>query len=275
MQTIKELLEGARLGKPTVFEVTDILDGETKMGNRLEITLKEDSKPAPIRAESQARAHRFHDVPGFVAYLRKYATKQTVVLGCQPQSIMYAVVDEEAEKGRETVVMQPMVHPLWTPWRQSIGREMDLDAFLQILRANRRSVAKPDARELILALSQIEAKTEITLHVGKGRKCLNGLLIKSEIQGTKHEEVVELPDALTLKVPLFIGRPAAEVEVDVSIQADQASHQIHVLLSSGDMARAELAEFEDMLAECREELADTSIVFALGEAAYRPWQYQP
>lgn len=278
MQTIKELLEGARLGKPTAFEVTDILDGETKTGKRLEITLKEDPKPEPRREESPARAHKLNDIAGLVAYLDKYATKDTVVMASQGENTIYAVLDETVKTGREVVMVLPIVHPLWAPWRNANGRQMDIDAFLMVLRSNRRTVVKPDARDLILALSQIEAKTEITLHKGKGKNCLNGLLVKTAIQGTKHEEVVELPESLTLRVPLFVGRPAVEVEVDVTITAaaEQSTiakqSTIHVLLTT-DVARLEIEEFERMLDDCANALASKKIVFALGSANYQPWRY--
>jgi len=273
VQTIKELLEGARIGKPTSFEVVDILNGDgNPAGKRLEITLKEDPKPEPRRAESSARAHRLNDVAGLVAYLDKYATTNTVVMACQAQNTIYAVLDETVKTGREVVTVQPIVHPLWAPWRNTNGRQMDIDVFLMLLRSNRRTVVKPDARDLILALSQIEAKTEITLHKGKGKKCLNGLLVKTEIQGTKHEEVVELPESLTLRAPLFVGRPAVEVEVDVTITADAEHSTIHVLLTT-DVARLEIEEFDRMLDDCADALASKKIVFALGAANYTPWQY--
>lgn len=274
MQTLKELLEGARIGKPTAFEVVDILDGETKLGNRLEITLKEDPKPEPRRAESLARAHKLNDVAGLVAYLDRYATGNTVVMACQAQNTIYVVIDETVKTGREVVTVQPIIHPLWAPWRTANGHQMDVDAFLMLLRSHRRTVVAPDSRDLILALSQIEAKTEITLHKGKGKKCLNGLLVRTEIQGTKHEEVVELPETLTLRVPLFVSRKAVDVEVDVTITADPEHSSIHVLLTT-DVARLEIEEFDRMLADCADALKTKKIVFALGAASYTPWHYLP
>lgn len=271
---IKELLENARPGMTTAFEVVDVMtEGGKKAGQRLEIHLNHDPKEDPKRAESQRRAHVFHDVPGFVSYLKNYGTTETVVLANVEQKTITATLNEESANGREVVKLVPMVHPMWAPWRKLLDQRMKLDDFVMHVRRHRRSVREPDARELILALSQITARTEIQAHHGKGKKCLNGLLVKTEIQGQRHEEIVELPDALMLGVPLFLGRDVRVVELDINVNApDRPDAPITVEISSGDILAAEFEEFSAMVKELDTQFKEGT--FALGSMDYEEWEYQ-
>jgi hypothetical protein len=142
--------------------------------------------------------------------------------------------------------------------------------FVSLLRNQRRSVIEPNPRELLLALCQLETRTEIEAHHGTGKKCLNGLLVRTSIQGTKQEEIVELPDSLLLRLPIYVARPAIEVSIDLSIETTGA-HEVVVSLASGDIETAKWTAFEQIFEELRGLLKKGT--FALGDPLTRPWSY--
>jgi hypothetical protein len=254
------------VGAPTVFSVLD--DVETG-GKLLKVELL---NAPPVREESPPAAHSFHDVPGFSEYLKTYGTKALVIWADVPSGRIKACLNEKAETGRELVEFMPVSHPLFAPWAAAIGKRSKLEDFIKLLRENRRSVSEPDARELILGLSQLTATTEIKVHKGQGNKCLNGLLVRSTIQGVVKDEIVELPDSLTLHVPLYLGRAAIDFKIDLLIEADQQGNVL-VGLSSGDLLEAVFNTFVDMTGELKGLLKGAG-TFTMGRPAYGAWAYQ-
>jgi hypothetical protein len=262
------------VGKATAFEVVDELGADGKAtGKRLVIEERQllpEAPRAPVRAESAPRAHTFFDVPGFADYLQEYGTDNLVVFADPVAGQIDAVLDESALKGMERVIFRPLVHPFWTPWAEIMGKALPVCAFVEFLRNNRRAVAAPDARELILSLSQITATSKVTLHRGSATKALNGMLVETEIQGERDKQAVELPDGLSLLVPLYVGTDETRVEVDIILRAHD--DDVLVALSTGDLLAARVRIFAELIEGLRSRLEGKG-TFTLGRPDWQRWTY--
>ncbi len=229
----------------------------------------------PERRESPRRAHLFHDVEGFAAYLLKYKTENTVVLADVPNQAIAAVLDERAEKGFETVVLRPATHPLFAPWEGLLEDSasdsddpMTVDKFAEFVMTNRRSVVMPDARELVLTLSQVKASKKVTIDRGRGNKCINGVVVETTLQGQSKNEFIDLPDALTLNVPIFVRTSPRQIEIDLLAVAGDSN--VYMRAVSADVETAKVEAFEEMLAECRRI---EGVVVGTGAPLTREWDY--
>ena len=274
MSTVDELLEKIEVGKRTVFDLTKGADGAQKVIVEQRQLLAEEPR-APKKAESKRRAHTFHDLPGFKAYLKKYGGKDTVLFADVNKSSVSAVLDEQSLDGKELVSFEPQLHPRWAPWEALLGQELEVNDFIDFVRMHRRTIVKPDGRELALALSQIKASTEITLHKGKGKKSLNGLLVKTEIQGVRDEQTVELPEELLLDTPIFVASGSKKVLVDLIIETEAEGQGLVAKLSSGDLLEFKVRAFEEMLEQLAELSSDKDkpMTVTFGRAGEAPWDY--
>lgn len=269
--TLKELLEKVRVGKPTAFSLVDDLAGDgTIQGKRLVVEILDQRAEPPRRHESPARAHEFSDVKGFADYLLKYGNDDLVILADVAGERITAILDESSKQGREMVYFKALEHPFWRPWANVIGHIITLDAFISHLRNYRGSVVEPDARELLMAMSQIETRTEIKVHRGTGKKCLNGMLVKTTIQGSVREEIVELPDYLELELPIYVTRPAMRIKLDLNIQASKEG-DVAVSMSCGDLVQAKFQAFSQILDEVRGLIGKGT--FSFGKCNYLDWKY--
>jgi hypothetical protein len=230
----------------------------------------------PERSESPRRNHVFHDVEGFAAYLTKYKTENTVVLANVPAMSIVAVLDEKAEKGFETLTLNPVLHPLFAPWADLLEKSasdsedpLAVDQFAEFVMTNRRSVVSPDAKDLVMTLSHVKASRKITIDRGRGKKCLNGVMIETNIQGQAGSEFVELPDSLTLNVPIFVRTSPRQIEIDMLTVASESN--VFMRAVSADVEQAKVEAFEEMLAECRK--IDAGIVVGTGCPQTREWDY--
>lgn len=243
---LKDLLEQIGKDKATAIELVEELSEGGKVGaKRLVIEQRSVQPPQPldpIRAESPARAHDFHAAGAFVDYLQRYGSKRTVVLIDLTACVVYAVLDETADRGREVLMLKPQIHPRWKPWHALLGRNLEMPDLLDHLRNNRRSMV--DGRDVILALSQVKASTEVTLYRGSGHKALNGLLVKTSINGVKGEQIVEIPEVLHVKAPIFVDSEPIQIELDLIVEGSQDGTSVRARFSSADILEAEIEGME-------------------------------
>lgn len=269
MSSIKELTCKVEESQATVFSLAKDLEGG---GNKITVerrTLLPEAPRRPDKQESPPRAHTFHDLEGFKAYLVKYGGPNVVIFCDVPASKVFAILDEKATHGRETVLLAPQLHPRWAPWEALIGQQVDLASFVDFVRTHRRAIVEPDGRSLALALSQVKASTSIELHKGKGKKSLNGLLVKTEIQGTRDEELVELPEELAIRSPIFVAGDEQTMKLDLIIEATDG--EIAAQLSAADLIEAKITAFDAMLAKLADLREKMTVTY--GRPAEGSWVY--
>ena len=70
----------------------------------------------PVRAESPAVCHEFHDIEGFIEYLTQYGVSDAdVVQASVKYECISATLDEKGVYGREQITFRPQVHPVLQP----------------------------------------------------------------------------------------------------------------------------------------------------------------
>jgi hypothetical protein len=281
---IEEFIRNVGRGQENVVDVCKemLADGKhdrvtVALQNRV---LQPEPPAAPAKRESPRRCHVFHDVGGFAAYLVKYKTANTVILADVANLAITATLDEKAANGFEVIQLKPAVHPLFAPWQDLLAKArsddasdaadepMTVGAFCEFVMTNRRAVVAPDARELVLTLSQVRASKKITIDRGKGMKSLNGVVIETLIQGASKDEHVELPDSLTLNVPLFVRTSPKQIEIDLLAVAGDTN--VYMKAVSADVDTARVEAFEEMLAECRKI---EGVIVGTGSPATMAWDY--
>ena len=264
---LEKVPEGSEHIIDVAREITD--DRENVKFSMQKRVLQPEQPQPPIREESPARHHTLFNIEGFLNYLKEYKTDNTVVLADVSKCQMFAVLDEKAPKGFETIMFAPQVHPLFTPWENRIiGCTVAIKKFTQFLIANRKAIKSPDAGELKMLFSQVRASTAITLHKGIGQNSLNGLTCQIEITGKKETEEVALPELITIDVPLFVDTEEREVEIDLILSA--VNNEIFVMCSSSDVSVARIAAFEEMLNAVKDV---DGVLVGFGRPNYLTWDY--
>ena len=270
---LQEILENVNVGETTVFDVVkEAGTGNGKLTVEVRKLLPEEARP-PKRAESPPAAHEFYAAESFAAYLTRYGDDNTVIFADPQGEQMYAVMNElEPTGGYEVVTMKPQIHPLWKPWAEIAGTSVPLEKFAQFVAQNRRAIVIPDGKEIALTLSQVRAVVNVTVERGRGKDAVNGLMVTTRIQGVDKKETVELPDEITLSVPLYVGTAKKDVELDLCIEADREGH-VGVIVTAGTVAEAKVAAFEEMIAVVREGTKALNATITLGKPKTGAWQY--
>lgn len=271
--TLGNFLRRVRKGEENTLEIIRqaLPDGKGEktvvaLQNRI---LQAEQPPAPQRAESPRRDHTFHDVEGFVRYLAKYKTEDTVILADVAERAIDAVVDEKAVEGFEVLHFTPVPHPMFAPWDEILGKPVPLDEFATFIMTNRRIICLPNGKELALLFSQVRASTNITVQRGRGNKSVNGVVIETEIQGERSSEPMDLPDCLTIETPIFVSGDSVSIEIDMLISVKEGN-QIFIVATSAQVLEARTRAFEAMIERIGEIKGVTA---ALGYPAHEEWKY--
>ena len=189
-----------------------------------------------------------------------------------------AVIDERAPGGFETVKMTPQQHPLWRPWADLAGKKIPVTTFAEFVMQNRRAIIEPDGKTLAFMLSQVRATVSVEIQKGRGKDAINGSVVKTSIQGQETKEVVEIPDEITIRVPLYVGTGRKDIELDLCVEAER-NGEVYVVVSAGTLAEARVKAFEEMVATIREAIEDEEggggATITYGSPEHGEWKYLP
>lgn len=224
----------------------------------------------PVKAESPMRAHTFHDPIGFVSYLLKYGGEGTVVLADATKEVVCAVLDEKAPRGFEVVAFRPQRHPLFTPWLAMLAKWMPLRQAVDFLLDNRRTITEPDGKLLARDLSQIKVASNVTRMQGIGTHSINGVMVETTLSGQKKEQPMELPEEITIDVPMFVGCDPLPLTMDVSIDHSE-EHGVLFRMSSPDILVKSSQQFDQF---CRTIVTglDGKGCVSLGSVGHTDWK---
>ncbi len=268
--TIEKALTNIGTKELTILDIQtdDDDDVKTIMFGRTPIVLEHEA--------SGPRQHTFFAARGFIEYLVEYGTETTVVLADPETNTISAVLTESHEKAIEIVEMKPYLHPLWKPWDVMLEKAMLLPALLEFIRNVRRTIKSPDAKALVLALSQVKMATKVELFAGTGNDSMNGLMVTSKIRGkaAESEDAVDLPDSLILNVPIFLDTEARDIEIELIIEGAPDGTAIVARFASGDILTAKVEAFQLMVDTIFEELNTAKMTCAYGAPKYGKWEYQ-
>lgn len=271
IESIDDLLENVQLRKRTVLDISG--EGPNR---KVEFTLKEELPPEPReprKAESPKRAHEFHDAASLGDYLKKYGGEDTVVFADVAKEEISAVLNEKADRGFELLTMKPVVHPLWAPWAAIVGKRLPVLEFAKHVLEHRRSIQKPDGRLVAHDFSQVRAAIKTEVFEGRGPTALNGIVVHTEIKGNTQQKTVELPDEITVRVPIYVGTDAQDVVLDLCVEAQPGTSTVTVLASAGFVAQARVNAFEDMIETLEAAVQEKGAVLTLGRPQHKAWRY--
>lgn len=232
--------------------------------------LQPEAPDAPERAETPPRAHQFHNTVGLKAYLEAFGDENTVVFADVPNQRMQVVLDETADDGVEVLFMQPQVHPLFAPWVELLEAGfLPLADFALFILEHRRTVAGTgdQTRELALVFSQVRMSKHVEVQSGFGLTAVNGIMVEHNIEGQKKRQPVQIPESITLECPIYVGTEPRQITVDLTVTA--AGDQVVVKASAADLLDAQVAAFEEMLAQ----LEGVKGQQVLGRASFGAWSY--
>lgn len=265
-----ELVNQISEGKRTTFDIAKEVmeDGE----NQLKIIVEQqEQQPLPkIRAESKAVNHVFFDENTFKDYIEKYATENCIILADLEMKTFTAVLDENATTGRQMVAFKPQIHPRLEQWEEEIlNASIDVKDFVEFLMIHKRDIIEPNPQSLICILSQIRASQTIQRYAGVKNGSINGMTVKTTIEGQENSEYTELPNSIKIKMPVYINRPEVIISVDLITRTNGDSIQVRA--TSADLDLIRISEFEDVI-----ESINTTIgkgVVGYGAVHYTDWDY--
>ena len=234
----------------------------------------------PERMETPSRSHVFFEAAGFAAYIESATGNEEkggrcLVLADVTAGKIKAVLDDSADEGAEVVMFCPTPHPHAESWTGLIGEPMTLEQFVLHVLDNRRTIIEPEAGELLMTLRQVRASKNVTIEQGFAAKgALNGVMVETTIQGEVRNQPVELPESLTVEMPLFIGDLPTSFAIDIALSSP--GNEVIVRLASSDYEVKRIEAFDLMVYRIKNLLANKpGIVFSTGLPSYQPWQYIP
>jgi len=275
---LSQFLREVKTGQENILDVAREVVGDKEqvtvaVQNRV---LQPEQPPKPERAESPPRGHVFHTAQAAAEYLAAgYGSEHTVILADAAKREIGLCLNEDAAVGVETCYIRPVVHPVFAPWARLMDEGViELRRAVLFMQTHRREIVSPKGCELALSLAQVKASTHIEAHFGtpgRGRDAINGVLIKTRVQGQEQTEPVDLPDSITIECPLFVGSESRKLEIDLTLAAD-GMDKVVVGFTSTHVTAAVMAEFEAMLATLQAKLPDGGVA-VLGQLQYGQWQY--
>jgi uncharacterized protein YfdQ (DUF2303 family) len=253
----------------TVLDVIDQIGG----GKSLTVSQRKllpEIRP-PQRSESPARQHVLMTPDAVIAYLQAHRTEHTAVLLDATTMSGSIVLDETADDQYEVIGFKPTKHPLLAEWEAVINKKVDVTAFAEFLLAHRRQIINPDGRTVAMIFAQVRADKTTTIHKGTGSQAINGVVVEVKLGAGSNVKsaAVELPDSITIMVPLFVGQAARDIQLDLLVC--EANDKVLVLTSASGVAEAMFDEFLAM-AKAIED-ANVAEVVALGKVGYGEWHY--
>lgn len=265
--TVADILRRVTEGQETVFDIEVDEHGSRtiKFGQRK----LQPELPTPTRQESPPRAHVFHTADSLIGYVEKYGDGDTVILLDVPTMNGCVVLDDLRKDQFELLPFQPMQHPLFLEWYKMLGRRVDVLQFAEFVMGHRRQIVAPDGREAAMIFSQLQSSTKMTVARGQGKAAINGVMVETKIQGKTGEAFVELPESLTVRLPLFVGEPEAEIEIDLLVGSQDTS--IWVSASASGVLDAQLQAFTAMADKISDGLPEMTV--GLGRVSHSAWKY--
>lgn len=279
-----ELIENITQNKATAFSVVENLDSEGDTdGKKLVIEQRELQPEEPIIREidrAAKRGHIFYDVGRFCDYLNREANIDRLTVLMNPHTyVAAAVLDEDDAQDRELIELRLSEHTILKDWRSEIfDRQVDVLQFAKFVMRHRRCVVDPPGRELAMLFSQVTMSKAVNVERGQGAKAVNGIMCTVEISGQKQSVPVELPEMITVRLPLFIGdNEEFELEVDLLVEAT-GDDSVAVFATASGLDDAKAESMDTVLGILRsglnhDEASAHMPVVALGEVRNLDWNY--
>lgn len=200
------------------------------------------------------------DTESFVAYVKRYQTKDTVIFATLPTSVngagaeFRAVFDYhiggkgEDHKPDRTAHQAYFPCPQstnWAAWLSISGKAQSQDAFINFIEANGIDIVAPDTAALLELAVNFEAKTEVEFISKVDRLTGARKLTFNETvtNGSQTKGSITVPDSLKLKLPVFEGGKPFDLAARLEWRPSGGKLNVTVhLLRPMDIVRAAVNE---------------------------------
>ncbi len=270
MESVRSFLTEVAEGDCNVLALArKELDGKESVSCTLER-----KRTMPERMESPARAHTFHDAAGFVEYLGRCEKKKGMAVFVDVESWKVGcILDEAAAKGFEIVRLEPAEHPEFTMLRESL---LDVGAMsmtrlaLAVMRNRAVIVDTPQAtaKDLAMIMQQITVGTKTKACTGVGKHAVNGVMVETEIKGGPVDELVELPDTITVKLPIYLNTEPVQFGLDLTIGI--ARGEPVAIIDAPELVVKKFEVFEEMIRPIK---AMEDVFVSYGRIQTAEWKY--
>lgn len=273
---INDIFAAVKKGQENIVEVArQITDGNEsiKFSVSNKAVLPEIAQ-VPPRMESPKRAHNFTCAGGLMKYLEKYKTEDTVIFIDAGNFKAAVVINEKSADGFEVFLMTPQTHNLIVPWFGLVNspRPVSLLDFSDFLLTNRKVIVSTGcglcSRELAVAMSQVKFSKKTDIQIGRGKNSINSVSVQTTIGAEKKTDIIDLPDEIIIKAPIFINTEPVEVTIDCVY--DVVDEHPVVKCKSADMLERMVNVFDSMMAPLS-ELKGVTVVS--GYPKWTEWSY--
>lgn len=271
MDTIlKDFLEKVGEGQSNVLNVIRQMSPK---GEQAELVLTK-KQVMPDRMESPPRCHAFYEVEGFVGYLEKNKTKDTIIMADVKSSVIVAILDEKNKFGFEMIYLRPTRTPEFTLLSKMLDQEFPIERFASLAMRNRRVLGENEeaGRDFAMLMQQITISSKVTACIGSGSKSTNGLMCSTEVKAGVEgsSTTIDLPDSIKARVALFCGRPERTFDIDLTILASQ--QRANIVADAPELEVLFNEETSLMAAEVSDALGE-DIQTAAGQVLFGEWKY--
>ena len=270
---VKDFVGNVVKGQVNAISVVKDMTGDAKVA-----TIKLVNTPVdPIRKESSARQHTFHAADGFVAYLKENKTPNLIVLADVDERKATAVLDDKAAKGFENIILKPAFHPRFKTLLATIlygqGTEQNITRFAKRVMMSKEIIVSADnldGKQLAMQMMQITVSHKIIACTGEGVTVTNGIMCESKIQGGVGNSTIELPETITVKLPIFINTEPVTFDIELLITTGDPETPPSVIAMAPQLEEKIGEVFEKILEPIK--ALDDAIV-SYGTLDTTNWQY--
>lgn len=171
----------------------------------------------------------------FIGYWKRFKSASSVVFGDERSATYKAIVDFHAADGTPKWCGHVATYACpkskeWEVWNGSNGKRMAQAAFAEFIEDNYPDVVKPSHAEMIQVSTNLSAKKSVTF--SQATRLDNGqsqLMYQEEVKGSVESTKggsMKVPDGFTLKLPVFLGGPAYQLEARLRYRIDDGKLQI-------------------------------------------------
>lgn len=170
----------------------------------------------------------------FLAYWNRFKSDSSVVFGDERNATYRAIVDFHAADGTPKWCSHMATYACpkskeWEVWNCSNGKRMPQAAFAEFIEDNYPDIVKPSHAEMIQVSTNLSAKKSVQF--SQATRLDNGqsqLVYQEEVKGSVETKggTMKVPDGFTLKLPVFIGGPAYQLEARLRYRIEDGKLQI-------------------------------------------------
>lgn len=149
--------------------------------------------------------------------------------------------------------------PAWKAWCEIDGTTLEQEAFAHFVQDQGSTIAEPPALELQEIAETLQL--HVSAKVSSAVRIQNGarhVIFDEAVEGVAgNERTVDIPDTITLRLPMFEGDDAEEILVRLLYR--QANGKVRMGIKIVDRADRELQKFHELCAGIGDRLAVTPV----------------